>query len=198
MTMRSTEALLFDIKADKFIKLVGHHLNFLKEAGGYEQLRTRDTTDAHAEREPSKNAVEVADALVFNLLHGIELALKAELIHQTVDFPPIHKLSELIGELKKADASSPLLPAIDKCVASMLGLEGPMSGAVSADAVSLKRTQLDNWYEDKRYPERRNGPTYSDPFQFQLTSNEQWQAVADAIEFLQSVRDAQFEAHKKA
>ena len=197
MTMRSTQALLFDIKADKFIKLVGHHLNLLKEAGGYEQLRTSDTTDAHAERQPSKNAVEVADALVFNLLHGIELTLKGELIHQTGKFPSIHKLSELIGELKKADPSSLLLPAIDKCVASMRGVEGPMSGAKSADAVSLKRTPLDDWYEDMRYPERRKGATYSDPFQFKLTSDEQWQAVADAIESLQSVRDAPFEAHKK-
>ena len=195
--MRKKEALLFDIKADKFIKLVGHHLNFLKEAGGYEQLRTRDTTDVHAERQPSKNAGEVADALVFNLLHGIELTLKGELIQRTGKFPTDHKWLNLINKLKEVDASSLLLPAIDKCVASMLGLEGPMSGAMAADAVSLKRTQLDNWYEDMRYPKRRNGAIHSDPFQFMLTSDEQWQAVADAIESLQSVRDPQFLARKK-
>ena len=191
-------ALSFDNKAEKFIRLVKNHLTFLKDAGGFGDFRMRSGTSGDTDFKPFNTAVDVADALVFNLLHGIELALKAELIHQTGKFPSIHKLSELIGELKKADPSSLLLPAIDKCVASMRGVEGPMSGAKSADAVSLKRTPLDDWYEDMRYPERRNGATYSDPFQFFLTSDAQWQAFADAIESLQSVRDAKFEAHKKA
>ena len=72
----------FRLKSERFVKLVEHHLAFLEKAGGYADSRFRESDDSDQRREfiPFNNAVEVAEPLIFCLLHGIELELKASLI----------------------------------------------------------------------------------------------------------------------
>ncbi len=183
----SQQALLFSAKADRFIRLVSHHLAFLKDAGGYGDCRIR-SGGSSKQFIPFNTAVEVADALIFNLLHGVELELKAALINATKEFPTIHVLSKLIEALRNTQQSQELLCAIDKCLDAIKQCVGPAAGVGGGNTITLQKACIDTWYGDMRYPERKKSDgVRPDLFQFHLTTDEQWQRIADAVENLQKV-----------
>ena len=179
----------FRLKAERFVKLVEHHLAFLEKAGGYAESRFRESDDRAQRREfiPFNNAVEVAEPLIFCLLHGIELELKASLIGKP-NFKFDHKLPNLIEKFKESEPNSPLLLAVNECVVAIKGLVGDAAGVLGDGGETLANTKIDQWYEDMRYPERRNGTDKPDPLQFNIADEEQWRSFSNAVSRFRDVQ----------
>lgn len=184
-------ALTFRVKSNRFLKLVNHHLEFLQQAGGYSDVRWRDSNETGTPRQfvPFKTAVEVADALVFNLLHGVELELKASLIEAgSSKFG--HNFEELIAELKKVTPQSPLLLAVNNCLNTIRCLAGSGGGIQSNGNETLADTKISQWYEDMRYPIRSKDKTaWAHPFQFLIADEQQWQNFSAAVSGLIDVQN---------
>lgn len=89
--------------------------------------------------------------VLFNLFHGIELTMKAFLIHAGTSVPPHHRLGDLLTAFEALHGDSDLAHVLNACIRD-IDQDVPLGRFLATNA-----TSIDAWYQTLKYPETRGG-----------------------------------------
>lgn len=186
------EWFLFFGASIEYLRLCRQYLASLD--GHYSQYRS-----GPASGREHFNAIEVGHPLVFNLIHSLELLLKAWCRFTEQNSTPTHDVDALYDEFKRsAEGSwSELIEPLAKIEAAVRCLPGPLAGQsdqfskIPMDPQHWGDASFNRWYQFCRYPvlttrqaKENAGHSVVDGYVFTLGSNASWEQLHMSVDAL--------------
>lgn len=152
------------------IRIVGLCFNFWQLVANSAEEMVRLGNQASLQYEgldnPSRSEFEnhikwsdsrVAEPVLFNFYHGIELSLKALIAAKGQESPGIHKLSELAQSVAELYNDSSLNDFYSKYI------ETPRLHVILREFCQNSKSDMDLFYQSFKYPSSRQGITFNHP-----------------------------------